>query len=208
MAGHKDLSTIREHPELEATAAHIVAVQRKLDRLEQVKADCWAQLLMSVLRTFDSHLDEEDLCRFLADMKESFGPGFATFWDKHMPKDLSHSKVRHAAQKKRYWMEKYDRNRPNGPTKDTWVGNFPLDESQPVPIHGIPVVYTLFDVANMPAYVGSTSSFVHRTKEHLRTKEGLHYWIAYRCASRAEAYAKEDALLKVYMPHMNKKRGR
>lgn len=208
MAGRKDLGAFLRHTDLEATAAHIVGVQRKIERLEQVKRDSWAQLLMAVKRAYDEYLDEEDLCHFLEDMKLSYGPGFGTFWDQNMPRELSYSRVRHAAAKQRHWRKKYEANQPNGPAAGTWVGTFPIESDQPMPMWGEAVVYVLFDLNNDPCYVGSTETFTTRLRTHQREKLGLARWMAYRCADREDAYRLEDKLLKEHKPHMNKKRGR
>jgi hypothetical protein len=208
MAGQKELWAFRQYADLEATAAHIVGIQGKIERLEQVKRDAWSQLLAGVMRAYAAGLDEEDLVQLIADMKASFGTGFGLFWNAHMPASLSYQKVRNAAKYKDYWRAQYAHNAPNGPTDGTWVGTFPIGDDQPMPMLGEAVVYVLFDLYNDPCYVGSTDGFGSRLRTHERERLGLARWMAYRCADREDAYRLEDRLLKEHMPHMNKKRGR
>ncbi len=205
MPGDSELGAFRRYEELEATAAHIVNIQSKMDRLARVKLDAWAQLLAGVNREF---LGEEELAELIEDMKASFGEGFSKFWNAHMPATLSCVKVRTAVTQRRLRRAEYERNRPNGPTAGTWVGTFPISWEQPIALWGQAVVYVLFDGRNDPAYVGSTDNLPLRLRKHEREKPGLARWMAYRCVDREDAYRLEDKLLKEHKPHLNKRRGR
>lgn len=87
-----------------------------------------------------------------------------------------------------------------------WVSYTPSDEN-PMPRRGQSVVYIFYDATNTPCYVGSTGDFSARLKRHLRDKKPIRVWVAYPCASREEAYALEDRLLKECKPYLNKKAG-
>lgn len=205
----RSLEAFRKHPELLATASHIVNVQAKLDRLAEAKRDSWAQILAAAKRLYaQRRFGDQDLIDLLADMKESYGVGYTKFWDAHMPRDIRHARIHAEAQRITYWRTSDSVNQPNGPAAGTWVGTFPLTVEQPTPRWGISVVYVLFDEMNQPAYVGSTEDFRVRVKTHQRDKPGLVRWMAYACDDREAAYRLEDRLLREHMPHMNKRRGR
>lgn len=202
-----DLEAFRAEPELQATASHIVTLQRKLDRLEVLKRDAWAQLLASVYRQYEDHLCEDDLMDLLDDMGASFGKGYTLFWDQHMPAHLAFRKVQAEANRIRQWKAHGRAHAPNAPA-GTWAGTIPCGADQPTPRRGTAVVYVLFDATNEPAYVGSTEDFRTRMKTHRREKPGLVRWMAYRCTDREAAYVLEDRLLKEHKPRLNRKRGR
>lgn len=80
--------------------------------------------------------------------------------------------------------------------------------SFPRPPKGQPVVYVLFDAAAEPLYVGSTQDLAERIKAHRRDGKPVAYWRAVPYATREDAYAAEDEMLRAVMPKMNRKAGR
>lgn len=95
------------------------------------------------------------------------------------------------------------------PTEEdgSWVG-VPDDLCEQItPPLGQPVVYVLYGDDCEPVYVGSTSRFRHRIKDHRKSKAFAH-WKAWPCPTREDAYRREDAMLKGVLPPLNKRAGR
>ena len=88
----------------------------------------------------------------------------------------------------------------------SWFGEPDL-LSQITPPLGQPVVYVLYGADCEPLYVGSTSRFRHRIKDHRKSKE-FAFWKAWTCASREEAYVREVEMLKGSLPPLNQRVGR
>jgi len=187
-----------DRPELQASASHVQAVQRTLDRLHEVREQSWAQLLAEVSRLYRAgELDVEDLLVLAAEMKQSYGPGYTKAWDRSAP--VAALKIRHKVDEAR-------RNRPNA-AHGSWSGTLPiLDQAAPPP--GQSVVYVLFDECNNPVYVGSTETFRDRINDHRKEKGGLASWTAFPCRDREHAFDLEVSLLRQYKPRLNKKVGR
>lgn len=70
------------------------------------------------------------------------------------------------------------------------------------------VVYVLFDATAEPIYVGSTQDFAGRIRAHRRDGKPVAHWRAVPHATREDAYAAEEAMLRTVMPTMNRKAGR
>lgn len=204
-----DLKAFRRHAELEATAVHIITVQRTINRLVVAKNEAWGQLLAGFRRAYlANEMEPEELAEILDEMKASYGEGFSKLWNRNMPKEINHARLRSLVFQRKQDPSLRTRYKPNGPTADTWTGCFPIAHNDPIPPRGTSVVYVLFDANNEPAYVGSTENFLARMKAHCLEKPGLANWIAYRCRDRNHAYQLEDRLLKQHMPRLNRKCGR
>lgn len=96
---------------------------------------------------------------------------------------------------------------PNGP-EGSWVGEYPIPMDAPRPIYGVPVVYVLFDDANVPCYVGSTDKLSPRLTAHAKDGKRFVRWHAHPCDDRDHAYRLEDRLLKRHKPYLNRKASR
>lgn len=186
------------YPELTATAGHLAVIQRKLDKLNEAKADSWEQLLTAVRRKYRAgELDAVDLVDLLNEMKEWHGPGFSLVWDRVFTGAIAAKAVRHQAHREA--LLKRDAG------LSVWQGRFPLG-GQRTPRRGVPVVYVLFDEHNVPAYVGSTEDFWARMSgHHIRAGRRIEYWTAHRCRNREDAYLMEERLLAEHKPYLNKK---
>lgn len=95
-------------------------------------------------------------------------------------------------------------NMPDG----TWRGSWPLAHGESLPVNGTCVVYVLYDAANEPCYVGSSSNVRNRLKGHHADGKQFAWWTAFVCADREAAYQLEERLLSECLPYLNKKRGR
>ena len=90
-----------------------------------------------------------------------------------------------------------------------WTGNYgDSGTSFPRPPKGQSVVYVLFDAAAEPIYLGSTHDLAGRIKAHRREGKPVVYWRAAPYATREEAYAAEDEMLRAVKPEMNRKASR
>lgn len=90
-----------------------------------------------------------------------------------------------------------------------WVGTCEdSGASFPRPPKGQCVVYVLFDVASEPVYVGSTQDLAGRIRAHRRDGKPVAHWRAVPYATREDAYAAEEAMLRTVKPMMNRKAGR
>jgi hypothetical protein len=101
---------------------------------------------------------------------------------------------------------------PNDPNGGGWVGTFDPgavpQASQPRPPKGRPVVYVLYGPDLSPIYCGSTQDLNTRLKWHRRDGKVFIAWRAVPYATREEAYAAEDRLLKESCPPLNRKASR
>lgn len=84
-----------------------------------------------------------------------------------------------------------------------WSGHTPLEEGEFFPPDDQSVVYLLFDVDNVPVYVGSTARLKTRLAQHQSDKVWTQ-WVAYRCENRQAAYELETRYLRQYKPRYNK----
>ena len=80
--------------------------------------------------------------------------------------------------------------------------------SFPRPPKGQCVVYVLFDASAEPIYVGSTQDLPGRIRAHRRDGKPVAHWRAVPYATREDAYAAEEAMLRTVKPMMNRKAGR
>lgn len=90
---------------------------------------------------------------------------------------------------------------------DGWAGNRRLTGECPRPRRGQSVVYFLYDETGDVCYVGSSSNFAVRLKNHRDTKDFVR-WAAWPYPNREAAYVAEDQALKQHLPRLNKRAGR
>lgn len=83
-----------------------------------------------------------------------------------------------------------------------WSGHWPRQRGESCPPNEQPVAYLLYDSANVPVYVGSTVNLAPRLGQHT-TDKVFTQWVAYRCATRDEAYDLEDRFLRQFKPRYN-----
>lgn len=197
----------------EDTLFHIGLIRSKLARLTEVQVDAERQVLHRVGRDFAAGtLSLEDLLDFYRGYRDLVcpagddgkrvyitRPGFSDLWNETIP--VHSSKIANAVRND--WMRKRYAPNENG----TWSGEFPLGLRDQRPPAGQCVVYVLFDDANVPCYVGSTSGFKGRLDGHGREKSFAR-WVAHPCEDREAAYQMEERLLREHKPYLNKKAGR
>jgi predicted GIY-YIG superfamily endonuclease len=185
----------RLRPYATATLQHIALLKRKQERLRAAQIDAERQFLHSVAAAWAAgDLDTAGLAEALRAYRAVAAPGFMGHWDAALPV---------SAAKLLTWPD----SAPNGPA-GSWEGTYPIGVRDPAPRRNICVVYVLFDAANQPCYVGSTSTFRDRLARHQRDGKLFVRWTAYPCKDREAAYQLEVRLLEQHKPYLNKKRGR
>ncbi|MFJ5217241.1 GIY-YIG nuclease family protein [Streptomyces sp. NPDC088354] len=100
-------------------------------------------------------------------------------------------------------LHRYLPNQPDG----TWAGEWPTN-GESTPESGVAVVYVLYDAANVPCYVGSTSVLRERLARHTNDGKAFVRWQAHPCSTREEAYRHETRLLRQHKPYLNEKASR
>jgi predicted GIY-YIG superfamily endonuclease len=178
-----------------ATLQHLELLRRRRDDLRAKQARAEDQHLHRIACAYAAgQIDIDDLAVAYAEFKELADAGYSKAWNAAIPvsaaKIQSHIKIRSYRE-------------PNGP-HGTWEGPFPFGE-ETSPGEGTSVVYVLFDVANVPCYVGSTAHFRRRLHQHADGGKTFVFWRAYPCGSRAEAYRLESRLLREHKPYLNKR---
>lgn len=205
-----DTSAFGVTAEIASLAMRAAEIADRMDELERERQHTWFHLLGAIRAQVDAKaLGLEQLHAMTEAMGDIYGTSYTRLWDRHMPAGLEARRIRGDVASARYWAEQRERNKPNGPTPGTWVGNVG-DWTGPMPMNRIAVVYMLFDADDQPVYVGSTDLFRIRLATHLRDpdKPGIATWSAQQCTDREEAYRIEDQVLKLQMPKYNRKPGR
>lgn len=184
----------RPLPYSAATLQHIGLLRRKQERLLETQIAAEEQFLHSVAAAHAAgELDTHGLAEAYQEYRLAAAAGFQKRWDAAIPV---------SAATLREWPSAV----PNGPS-GSWEGTYPINGG-PAPRPGVCVVYVLFDLANQPCYVGSTSGFRVRLGDHRRDGKSFVRWTAFPCTDREAAYQLEDRLLAEHQPYLNKKRGR
>jgi hypothetical protein len=197
----------------QATLHHIGLIVSKVEKLVGAQVEAEVQVLHRAGRDYAAgrlsidgllalYRQYRDLvCPEREDGKRRYveRPGFSDLWNDAI--DVHSSQVANAA-RAAWQLRRYEPNEGEG-----WSGELPLRLEDPRPRTGQCVVYVLFDDANVPCYVGSTSGFKGRLDSHSREKV-FRRWAAYPCADRESAYELEVRLLREHKPYLNKKVGR
>lgn len=187
----EDSDAARPQPYPTATLQHIGLLKRKQERLLAAQLDAEAQFLHSVAAAYAAgELDMGALADAYQEYRAVAGTGFRTRWNDAVPVSAA-------------TLREWPSAAPNGPA-GSWEGTYPI-EGGPAPRHGVCVAYVLFDDANEPCYVGSTSNFRNRLGNHRRDGKAFVRWAAFPCTDRTAAYALEDRLLKEHKPYLNKR---
>jgi predicted GIY-YIG superfamily endonuclease len=191
---------LRDLPEdlatsMSSTLQHITLIQQKEAKLAAARHDALAQVLHRIGSDYNTgQLTLAQLCTAFEETRQLNMTGSATTWNELIG-------IR--------WqrMIQLSKQLPNGP-EGNWVGEYPFHPETVAPIHGVAVVYVLFDETNEPCYVGSSNNFRQRLKAH--AKDGKHFarWHAHPCRDREHAYQVEDRLLKEHKPRLNRKASR
>lgn len=200
------LDKLADFPDLAATAQHIQLLNRKINRLQDLRVDAWNQMLAAVSRMYaDGFLDDEDLYSVAYLMAPGYGPGFTRVWDRHGPLEFKYVIGRARTRDAREFA--LEQNKPNGP-HGTWTGKLPFDCGDPIPVKGISVVYVLYDANGEPVYHGSTDNLRTRLRAHEKDKPEAAVWVSSKCEDRERAYQVEVVNLLRHLPRLNKKASR
>ena len=191
-------TTPASFPQFEATTRHIELIDQKTARLAQARTDSLAQLFTSVRNDYNAGLlNRYDLLHLYEGLRDRVGVGLPPAWDAAgIPISAGWIITR---------LTRWDEYARNGPDGLSWVGVFPLAPGDPAPFADEPVVYVLYDAANEPVYVGSTSRFRRRLRDHWKDGKRFVAWMAVPCVDRERAYELEEALLRQRMPRLNKR---
>lgn len=178
--------------------------QRRVEResAEVNQRDAEEAYLSRVAADYQSgELSFPDLCRAYLSFREVVGVnGHAKRWDEVIPVSGGTlvGRMRHAA--------KYRPRRNPKTGEEYWSGTWPRTlEDEGIPQNGQSVVYLLFDEEVQPCYIGSTSNFLQRMYAHVRDGKKFATWIAYPCADREAAFGREEELLALHMPYLNRR---
>jgi hypothetical protein len=183
------------HASLAATLQHIQLIQEKEARLAEARRKALEQALHRIGTDYRTgRITQHQLCTAAAEVSKLQMPGRMKAWDSIV--GVSWKRLVQLA-----------RQLPNGPA-GSWVGEYPIPLDAPRPIYGVPVVYVLFDEANVPCYVGSTDKFSPRMTAHEKSGKRFVRWQAHPCDNREHAYRLEDRLLKRHKPYLNRRAGR
>jgi predicted GIY-YIG superfamily endonuclease len=195
-----NMATEGAMPRYADTLQHIELIRGKIARLKQAQEEAEEQVIQRAASDYRAgRLGIEDLQALYLSIKQRTVGGILFRWNRHMPDEAAVQTIRHTV--KRLRRHQAD---PDG----VWRGSYPLDPSSRFPASGTSVVYVLFDKANDPCYVGSTSGFDGRVKTHHREGKRFVLWMAHPCADREAAYQLEARLLREHKPYLNKKAGR
>jgi hypothetical protein len=177
----------------DATLQHIELLSARRERLTKAQIEAEEQLVHRIGRAHASgRLAIYDLVELLMRFRDHACPGFSTRW-----KDAVGIRTQ--------LLHGYALFSPNGPNR-TWHGSSPPGPRETAPPKGQAVVYVLFDAANEPCYVGSSSNFRARVKQHRRAGKVFVRWCAYLCPDREAAFRLEDKLLREHSLYLNVKR--
>lgn len=180
---------------LDGTLQHIRLIQEKETRLAEARRGALEQALHRIGSDYRTgRITQHQLCIAVAEINNLQMPGRMKAWDQIV--GISWKRLTQLA-----------RQLPNGPA-GSWVGEYPIPLDAPRPIYGVPVVYVLFDEANVPCYVGSTDKFSPRMTAHEKSGKRFVRWQAHPCDDREHAYQVEDRLLKRHKPYLNRKASR
>jgi GIY-YIG catalytic domain len=176
---------------------HVRLISDRRERLLDDQVDTENQFLRHLAADYELKvIGVKDLEDAYFAYRSVAAPKFSLRWDAIVPVTSSTIQIR----------TRHGAGRPNGPN-GTWRGECPLDPWAPAPIAGVSVVYILFDLKNVPCYVGSSKNLRSRLKRHARDKEfGTRQ--AFACKDREAAYELEVRLLGERKPYLNKKVGR
>ncbi len=190
----EDWDAARPEPYPAATLQHIGLLKRKQERLLAAQHEAEGQFLHAVAAAYAAgELDMAVLADAYQEYRAVAATGFRNRWNDAI--SVSAATIR-----------EWPSAAPNGPA-GSWEGTYPIDGG-PAPRHGVCVAYVLFDDANEPCYVGSTSNFRNRLGNHRRDGKVFVRWAAFPSVSREAAYELEDQLLAEHLPYLNKRRGR
>lgn len=187
-------------PPYAATAQHLQLLAERRRRLERAQLDAEEQLVASVAREVRAgRLTAAELARIYIELRSIAMPGFSKRWQAELP-TLQQIQA-DAARDERWQREARER-------LDSWVGPFPVEDREAVPLWGICVVYVLYDQAGAPCYVGSTERFWDRMVVHAHQGKPAVRWQAHRCRDREHAYEVETQFLQQHKPYLNKRAAR
>lgn len=189
------MSNITDHlTSAVATLQHIEKLHARAQTLEALRVDAEEQLLHRVGAAYDAgQISAAELTEIYERYKMLSLVGRAQRWNEAI------SVTWHRMPNLWRW-------EPNGPA-GTWVGPWPIEDTDPTPPPGSFIVYVLFDATNEPIYVGSTGDFRIRLKQHAKKKPFVN-WQAYAVEDRESAYELEVRLLRERLPLLNKRVGR
>lgn len=178
-----------------ATRQHIELLVAKRDKITQVASEAQLQLFSSVAREWRAgRLTWLELAEIWDTTRDQSVPGGLNRWvDAGLPKPSS---IAHHV------------DQQPDPDSGCWNGTYPLGSRARRPPHGTSVVYVLFAADLTAVYVGSSSSFTSRLRQHCRSGKTFSSWVAYPCRNREHAFEVEERFLRKYMPSGNKKSGR
>lgn len=183
-----------------ASLQYIDLVSAKIATLTEAQIEAEEQVIHRLAVDYRAgRIDIEQLYERFLWLRERAAPGFWKRWTWRMPSDASSKQIRYTAYRKR-------RHTPD--PDGIWRGAYPFGDTERHPPTPRPVVYVLFDDANRPCYVGSTSDFQGRAKAHAKDGKPFVRWMAFPCADREAAYAMEERLHREHLPYLNRKVGR
>ena len=178
-----------------STLQHIRLIQEKEARLAAARIKALEQTLHRIGSEYRTgQISHAQLIAAFTQIRTLEMSGRMSAWDEIV--GISHRRLIQMA-----------KQLPNGP-EGSWVGEYPIPLDAPRPIYGVPVVYVLFDDANVPCYVGSTDKLSPRLTAHEKSGKRFVRWQAHPCDDREHAYLLEDRLLKRHKPYLNRKASR
>jgi hypothetical protein len=178
-----------------STLQHIELLREKAEKLQSARHEAEEQFLARIGSAYRcGDINAHQLMAVFERYKAMGLTGRLTRWDAHI--SITWKQMCHLRQQL-----------SNGP-EGSWVGEYPILIGQTAPTSGVAVVYVLFDAANEPCYVGSTSNFRVRLSKHRKDGKGFVRWQAHPCRDREHAYLLEDRLLKEHLPRLNRKASR
>lgn len=143
-----------------STLQHIRLIQEKEVRLAVARHDALEQTLHRIGSEYRTgRITHSQLITAFTHIRSLEMSGRMSAWDQIV--GVSHRRLIQMA-----------KHLPNGP-EGSWIGEYPVAADAPRPIYGVPVVYVLFDDANVPCYVGSTDKLSPRLTAH--AKDGKHF---------------------------------
>jgi hypothetical protein len=182
------------------TLQHIDLLSERIHKLKRAQASAEEQIIHRIACDYRTgNVGIETVYALYQKLKATAVSGFPFRWSLGMPDEAHATRIRHTVYRK-------VRHQPDA--DGNWRGIYPLEPAERFPRTGTSVVYVLFDDANVPCYVGSTSDFRGRSKAHRKEGKAFVCWLAYPCADREAAYALEDRLLREHKPYLNRKASR
>lgn len=185
---------VKTRPDIEANLDHVERLDRKRRMLTAAQEQAEQALCASIGRAYkQGDIDVTTLQALYLAYRSTALVGFGERWNANVP-------VRYTALR--------PSSLPNAP-HGSWSGETSRPaQGDPAPAAGVAVVYVLYDISNVPCYVGSTAAFCARLKKHADDGKAWARWRAHQCRDREHAYVEEVRLLAEHKPYLNRKVGR